>query len=80
MDGINLNPSTGVNVTVPLIESFRPLAVSIYLHLHYILLPHRGAETLYRMSLQHAHVIQGRVLMKLVCEDCIYCKKLNLKY
>ena len=78
--GLNLKSFTGVNFAVPLIDKCSPLAVSISLHLHYNVLPHRGAETLYRMSLQHANIIQGRTLMKKVCEDCIFCKKLKLKY
>ena len=78
--GLNLKSFTGVNFAVPVIDKFSPFAVSISLHLHYNVLPHRGAETLYRMSLQHANIIQGRILMKKVCEDCIFCKKLKLKY
>ena len=40
----------------------------------------RPLTILFRMSLQHANIIQGRTLMKKVCEDCIFCKKLKLKY
>ena len=78
--GVNLKSFTGVNFAVPVIDKHSPVAVSISLHLHYSVLPHRGAETLYRLSLQHAKIIQGRTLMKKISEDCIFCKKLKLKY
>ena len=76
--GLNLKSFTGVNFAVPVIDKHSPFAISI--HIHYNVLPHRGAETLYRLSLQHAKLIQGRILMKQVCVDCIFCKKLRLKY
>ena len=42
----------GVNTDVLVIDKLSPIAVSISLHLHYNVLPHRGAETLCRRSLQ----------------------------
>ena len=78
--GMNLKIFTGVNFAAPVIDKLSPIAVSISFHIHFNVLPHRGAETLYRLSLQHAKIIQGRTLMKKVYEDCIFCKKLKLKY
>ena len=57
-----------------------PLALSIALHLHYNVVKHKGYETVHRISLQFAKILQGRVLMKDVSEDCIFCKKLRLDY
>ena len=59
----------GVNSDAPVIDKLSPIAVSVSLHLHYNVLPHRGAETLYRCSLQHVKIILGRTLRKKVCED-----------
>ena len=44
----------GVDSDAPVIDKLSPIAVSISLHLHYNVLPHRGAETLYTLSLRHA--------------------------
>ena len=50
----------GVNSDAPVVnDKLSPMAVSISLHLHYNLLPLRGAETLYTLSLQHAKIILG---------------------
>ena len=50
------------------------------MHLHYNVIKHRGAETIFRMSLQYAKILQGRVLFRDITEDCVYCKKLRLRY
>ena len=42
----------GVNSDAPVIDKLSPIAVFVSLHLHYNVLPHRGAETLCRRSLQ----------------------------
>ena len=55
--GVDLKSFTGVNHAGPVIDKLSPIAVSISLYLHYNLLPHRGAETLYTLSLQHAKII-----------------------
>ena len=40
----------GVNFDAPVIDKLSPIAVSISLHLHYNVLPHREAETLYTLN------------------------------
>ena len=50
------------------------------LHLHYNVVQHRGTETVFRMSLQHARIVGGKQLFKEVSDDCVYCKRLRLKY
>ena len=59
-DSINIESLTGVNFKVPLVDQNSPLAVSIALHLHYVKYPHRGAETLHRLSLQHCKILNER--------------------
>ena len=59
----------GDNFDAPVIDRLSPIAVSVSLHLHYNVLPHRGAETLYRCSLQYVKIIVGRTLRKELCED-----------
>ena len=54
----------GDNSDAPVIDKLSPIAVSISLHLHYNVLPHRGAETLYTLSLQHAKIILGWTFME----------------
>ena len=49
----------GDNSDAPVIDRLSPIAVSVSLHLHYNVLPHRGAETLYTLSLRHAKIILG---------------------
>ena len=79
-DSVDLQSLTGVNFRVPVMDRHSPLALSIALHLHYNVVKHKGYETVHRISLQFAKILQGRVLMKDVSEDCIFCKKLRLDY
>ena len=61
---LDLKSLTGVDFNVPLIHRSSPLALSIALHLHYNVFCHKGKETVYRMSLQHVRILQGRNLFK----------------
>ena len=65
---------------VPLISKHSPVAISIAMHMHYNVCQHKGVESTYRLSLQHARVLQGKQLFKEISDDCIYCKKLRQKY
>lgn len=76
----DLQSLTGINFQVPVLDKHSPMAVSIALHLHYQVVKHKGYETTYRMSLQFARILQGRILLKDVSEDCMYCKRLRLSY
>ena len=76
----DLQTFTGVNFNVPLIDRNSPVAISLALHLHYAVYKHKGAETVYRMSLQFARILQGRLLFKEVNDQCMFCKKLRTKY
>ena len=60
----DLKSFIGENHVAPVIDKLSPIAVSISLHLHYNVLPHRGAETLYTLSLRHAKIILGWTLME----------------
>ena len=77
---LDLECFTGVKFRVPLVEKHSPLAIAIAFHMHYNVAPHRGSESVYRVSLQHAKVIGGKALYKAVEEDCIRCKILKKKY
>ena len=79
-DLIDLKSFTGVSFKVPVIDYHSPVALSIASHLHYNVIKHRGAETVYRMSLQYVHILGGRKLLKLIRKECIFCQKLLLKY
>ena len=79
VESINIESFTGVNYRVPLIDKHSPLALSIANHLHYEKFPHRGAETLYRLSLQFCNMLSGRKLLAKISADCYYCKKLQKK-
>ena len=79
-DIVDLQSFTGVNFKVPVIDRFSPIAVSLAYYLHYEVIKHQGAETVYRMSLQYAKILGGRFLMKLIREECVFCQKLLLKY
>ena len=59
----------GVNSDAPVINKLSPIAVSVSLHLHYNVLPHKGAETLYILSLRHAKIILGWTFMIKFPED-----------
>ena len=56
------------------------MALAISNHLHYNTVKHMGAESVYRLSLQHVHILQGRALFKEISNRCVYCKKLRAKY
>ena len=77
---IDIESFTGVKFFVPLVSKNSPLAVSIAIHLHYNVKRHCGVETTYRTSLNHARILQGKQIFKEVGDDCIYCKKLRLRY
>ena len=77
---VDLKSFTGVNFHVPVIDKNSPVALSIASHLHYNVVKHRGAETVFRISLQYVHILGGRPLMKLIRDECIFCQKLLLKY
>ena len=79
-ESIDIESFTGIKFCVPLISKHSPLAVSMALHLHYNVVQHRGTETVYRLSLQHARILGGKQLFKEVSDDCVYCKRLRLKY
>ena len=79
-DSVDLETFIGFKFAVPLVSKHSPLAVSIALHIHYNVNKHRGSESTFRMSLNHARILQGRQLFKEISDDCIYCKKLRLKY
>ena len=78
-DSIDIETFTGVNFKVPLVDQHSPLAVSIALYLHYRKYPHRGAETLHRLSLQHCKILKGRQLFTHIAHECCYCKRLGKK-
>ena len=79
-ESLDLESFTGIKFCVPLISKHSPLAISLAIHLHCIVNKHRGVESTFRLSLQHARILQGRQLFKEIGDDCIFCKKLRLKY
>ena len=79
-ESLDLETFTGIKFCVPLISKHSPLAISIAMHVHYNTCKHKGVESTYRLSLQHARILQGKQVFKEVADDCIYCKKLRQKY
>ena len=67
------NGNSGVHL-MPSIDQF---SLSISIHMHNVRLPHRGAETLFRASLQFVKLMGGRQTFKEVGRDCIYCAKVR---
>ena len=76
---INLESFTGVKFKVPVLDKYSPLSVSIANYLHYVKYPHKGAETLHRLSLQYCNILSGRQLFLTIANDCVFCKKLQKK-
>ena len=79
-DFINIESFTGVNFKIPMLDEHSPLSFSIAKHLHYEKYQHMGAESLFRLSLQHCNIVNGRKLFNKIAEDCVYCKKKLKKY
>ena len=79
-DTLDLETFTGVKFCVPLVSKTSPLAISIALHVHYNVSKHKGAESTFRLSLQHARILQGKQLFKDVAKNCDFCKRLRCKY
>ena len=77
---IDLKTFAGVSFLVPLIHHNSPLAVSIANHLHYRTYKHRGPESVYRLSLNHVKIINGRTLFNEISNRCEFCKKLRKVY
>ena len=48
--------------------------------MHYNVHKHRGKESTFRMSLQHARILKGKQLFKDISDDCIFCSKLRQQY
>ena len=77
---INLQSFTGIDFNVPVIDRYSPIAISLAYYIHYSVVKHRGSETTFRMSLQFAKILGGRVLMKHIRDECTFCQKLLLRY
>ena len=73
---------TGINHKVPVIDQYSPLAICIanYLHYHKPEYRHRGAESLYWLSLQQCSIVNGWKLFLQVSQDCIFCKLKSKRY
>ena len=79
-ESLDLESFTGLKFNVPLVRSkYSPMAISIGMHMHYNVCEHKGAESVYRLSLQHARIIHGRQLFTEIQNDCLFCKKVRLK-
>ena len=72
---VNLESLTGINFRVPIIDRYSSLAMSIGLHLHYSVFPHKEPEALLRLNNTHVKIPGGRQLLKEIVYDCIKCKK-----
>ena len=79
-DVLDVQKYSGISFTVPVVSKNSPIALSIALHIHYNVNMHRGVESTFRLSLNHVRIFKGRQLFKDVSDDCIYCKKLRLRY
>ena len=79
-DSIDLKSFTGINFRVPVIDRYSPVAIMLASHLHYNVIKHQGAETVYRMSLQYVHILGGRNLLKMIRDECAFCQKTLQKY
>ena len=79
-DILDLQTFTGVSFRVPVIDRHSPIAISLAYYLHYYVVKHRGSETVHRLSLKYVRIIGSRSLMKLIRDECIFCRKLFLKY
>ena len=77
---VNLGEYTGFNFNVPILHRYLPLALQIATHIHYDILSHKGMETCYRLSLNHAYILQGRAVYRSIVENCVKCKILRKKY
>ena len=79
-EALDLQTFTGVKFCVPVISRHSPIGVSLALHMHYNVHAHKGAETTFRMCLQHARILKGKQLFKDIADDCLFCKKLRQVY
>eukprot|EP00794_Sanderia_malayensis_P010652 gene10652-biopygen7789 len=63
---------------VPILERFSPIAYSISLDVHWnhVTVKHSGIETTHRYVLKKVHVIEGRMLMKHIRNNCDRCRYL----
>ena len=66
---LGLETFTGIKFCVPVISRHSPIAVSIALHMHYNVHKHRGTESTFKMSLQHARILKGKQLYKDISDD-----------
>ena len=80
-DVIDIKSFIGFNFRVPMIYRYSPISILIVNHLHYEVYPHKGMETLYRFSLNHVHILQGRAIFRQISNDfkCKIVRKKNLE-
>ena len=78
---MNIKSFTGVNYKLPVFDYYSPLSWPLASHLHYHKpeYRHKGDESLYRLSLLHCNILNGRKLFMNITQDCLYCKKMTKK-
>ena len=66
---------------VPLVDRFSPFAYSIAneVHWHSKEAKHTGVEKTLRYTLQYAHILEGRELIKRIRKSCVRCRLLAKK-
>ena len=72
--------SLGLKVNVPVIDRHSPLAMSVALHVHWRLAPHKGMETQHRISKEHVEIFGGMQLFREITMECIPCRVKRKKF
>ena len=79
MEQVHLDP-LGVNVKVPILDRYSPVAYSIAQHIHWEVSNHAGMETCSRLCLERVHILQGFALFRELSHECATCKISRKKF
>ena len=79
MEMVNLDP-LGVNVRVPLVDRYSPLAYSLAQYIHWDISKHAGLETCNRLCLERIYILQGVALWRELSLECARCKMKRKKF
>lgn len=71
---VNLGPFSRVNFKTPLIDQHSSLGVSLAYHLH-TLLNHRGTDSVHRLGMEYAQIINGKHIYRRIGQECVTCSK-----
>jgi hypothetical protein len=70
----------GIKTSVPVLDKYSPLSMSVARYIHWDVAHHKGAETCSRLALEQVKILEGGGLFRELGEQCIRCKIKRKRY